>query len=122
MDLFYWLLEKLGPSTPKIQREAYKPIDELEGKIYKRIRFYGKYLGDRVKPEHTLVKDLGYNSINFVNLILELEEDFDILILEKDAQDLTSVKDIVDYIRSRVNVETTESGRQIITPKRNHSV
>jgi acyl carrier protein len=55
---------------------------------------------EEVKPEATFVDDLGADSLDVVELVMALEEEFGIEISDEDAEKLTSVKHAVDYIDS----------------------
>lgn len=52
----------------------------------------------QVKAESNLVADLGADSLDAVELIMEIEDHFDVSINEEDAQNLETVQDIIDYI------------------------
>ena len=47
------------------------------------------------------LEDLGANSLDAVELIMALEEEYDLEIAEDDAKAMKSVKNIVDYIESK---------------------
>ena len=53
---------------------------------------------DAVKLESKIVEDLGADSLDVVELIMALEEKFDVEIPDSDAEKLLSIKDVVDYI------------------------
>ena len=55
---------------------------------------------EEVKPEATFVDDLGADSLDVVELVMALEEEFGIEISDEDAEKLASVKQAVDYIDS----------------------
>ncbi|WP_346934944.1 acyl carrier protein [Clostridium sp.] len=48
------------------------------------------------------VDDLGADSLDLVELIMALEEEFDMEIPDEDAEKITVVGDVVDYIKARV--------------------
>ncbi len=48
------------------------------------------------------VDDLGADSLDLVELIMALDEEFDMEIPAEDAEKITSVGDVVDYIKARV--------------------
>ncbi len=48
------------------------------------------------------VDDLGADSLDLVELIMALEEEFDMEIPDEDAEKINSVGDVVDYIKARV--------------------
>ena len=47
------------------------------------------------------LEDLGADSLDAVELIMALEEEYDLEIAEDDAKAMNSVKNIVDYIESK---------------------
>ena len=51
-----------------------------------------------VVPEASFVDDLGADSLDLVELIMSMEEEFDVDISDEDAEDLVKVKDAIDYI------------------------
>ncbi len=52
-----------------------------------------------ITPTTTFIDDLGSDSLDIVELIMGLEEEFDIEIPETDAEKIVSVADVVDYIK-----------------------
>lgn len=57
---------------------------------------------DDVTSEATFLGDLGADSLDLVELIMALEEEFDIEIPDEDAEKLQTVGDAVDYIRENL--------------------
>ncbi len=53
---------------------------------------------DEVVPEAHFVDDLGADSLDLVELIMSMEEEFDIEISDEDAEKLATVKDVMDYV------------------------
>ncbi|SNR67774.1 acyl carrier protein [Humidesulfovibrio mexicanus] len=53
---------------------------------------------DEVKPEASFVEDLGADSLDLTELIMAMEEAFDIEIDDEEAQKILKVKDAIDYI------------------------
>jgi acyl carrier protein len=51
-------------------------------------------------PEANLMEDLGADSLDQVELIMGLEEKFDIVISDEDAEKITTVQEAIDYINS----------------------
>lgn len=56
---------------------------------------------DEVKPEASFVEDLGADSLDLTELIMAMEEEFDIEIADDDAQKIQKVQDAVNYIESK---------------------
>jgi acyl carrier protein len=52
-----------------------------------------------VVPEASFVDDLGADSLDQVELIMAMEEEFDISIPDEDAEKISTVQDAVDYIK-----------------------
>ncbi len=57
---------------------------------------------DQIKPESKFVDDLGADSLDVVELIMAFEEAFDIEIPDEDAEKIQTVKDVIDYIQSKL--------------------
>ncbi len=53
---------------------------------------------DEVKPEAKFVEDLGADSLDVVEMIMALEEKFEIEIPDSEAEKIQTVQDVVDYI------------------------
>ena len=55
-----------------------------------------------VKPESRFVEDLAADSLDVIQIVLKLEEEFDIEIPDSDAEKVATVGDVVDYIKEHV--------------------
>ena len=53
---------------------------------------------DEVKPESWFVEDLGADSLDVVEMIMALEEKFELEIPDEEAEKIKTVQDVVDYI------------------------
>ena len=53
---------------------------------------------DKVVPNASFVDDLGADSLDLVELIMAMEEEFDIEIPDEDAEKIVTVQDAVDYV------------------------
>ena len=51
-----------------------------------------------VVPKASFVDDLGADSLDQVELIMAMEEEFDVSIPDEDAEKITTVQDAIDYI------------------------
>lgn len=56
---------------------------------------------EKVTIEATFVDDLGADSLDIVELIMAIEEEFDIEIDDSDAEKIVNVKDVVEYIKNK---------------------
>lgn len=55
-----------------------------------------------VTMEASFIDDLGADSLDIVELVMALEEEFDIEIPDSDAEKVVAVSDVVDYIKENV--------------------
>lgn len=55
---------------------------------------------DEVKLESKFVDDLGADSLDVVELVMELESKFEVEIPDEEAEKISTVKDVVDYIEA----------------------
>ncbi|SMG11109.1 acyl carrier protein [Dethiosulfovibrio salsuginis] len=60
---------------------------------------------DQIKTESSFVEDLGADSLDIVELIMGIEEEFDIEIPDEDAEKLTSVGEAIDYACNKLGIE-----------------
>lgn len=54
-----------------------------------------------VKPEASFTNDLGADSLDVVELVMELEDEFDMEISDEDAEGMSTVGDAVTYIEKQ---------------------
>jgi acyl carrier protein len=57
---------------------------------------------DEVTPEASFVDDLGADSLDTVELVMALEEEFETEIPDEDAEKITTVKEAIDYINKHL--------------------
>ena len=57
---------------------------------------------DEIKPETTFVDDLGADSLDIFQIIMGIEEEFDIEIDNEEAEKITTVQDAVEQIKKAV--------------------
>jgi len=66
----------------------------------------GKQLGIdpiKVKPESDFVKELGADSLDVVELVMAIEDEFDIEIEDQVASQITTVQDALNYIENSLS-------------------
>ena len=56
-----------------------------------------------VTSEASFLDDLSADSLDIVELVMAVEEEFDIEIPDEDAEKVTAVGDVVEYIKDNVN-------------------
>jgi len=60
---------------------------------------------EKVKPEASFINDLGADSLDIVELVMELEEEFDMSIPDEDAEKIRTVGEAIDYIKKNKGEE-----------------
>jgi acyl carrier protein len=72
--------------------------------IFEKVRdIISEQLGvdaDEISMESSFMDDLGADSLDIVELIMALESEFDMEIPDEDAEKISIVSDVVDYIKS----------------------
>ncbi|XXK23415.1 acyl carrier protein [Arenicellales bacterium nBUS_48] len=58
---------------------------------------------DQVTPDASFVDDLGADSLDTVELVMALEEEFDAEIPDDEAEKITTVKQAVEFIQKNTN-------------------
>lgn len=56
---------------------------------------------EKVVPNASFVDDLGADSLDLVELIMAMEEGFDIEIPDEDAEGITTVQDAIEYVKKK---------------------
>jgi acyl carrier protein len=56
---------------------------------------------DEIKDDASFVDDLGADSLDTVELVMALEEEFETEIPDEDAEKITTVQEAIDYVKAR---------------------
>ena len=57
----------------------------------------------QVNPQASFIDDLGADSLDTVELVMALEEEFDVEIPDEDAEKIGTVQNAIDYIKDHTN-------------------
>ena len=57
----------------------------------------------QVNPEASFIDDLGADSLDTVELVMALEEEFDVEIPDEDAEKIGTVQNAIEYIKDHTN-------------------
>jgi acyl carrier protein len=89
-----------APATPFVARTntALSMSAELEAKVRDIIVEQLGVDADKVVPEASFIDDLGADSLDTVELIMAIEEEFDTEIPEEQAATIATVKDAIDFV------------------------
>lgn len=67
-------------------------------KIVNIICEYVEVEPENVHPESRFIEDLGFTSFDFMSMLGEIEEEFDVEIEQTEAADIRTVQEAVDYL------------------------
>ena len=87
--------------TPNRSEEGSKVADVQE----RVIEIIAEQMGigkEQVTPEKSITNDLGADSLDAVELVMELEEEFDITIPDEDAEKIKTVGEAVSYVKEHI--------------------
>ena len=57
---------------------------------------------EEIKPEASFIDDLGADSLDIVELVMAMEEEFDIEIPDEDAERIQTIGDATSYLKERL--------------------
>lgn len=77
--------------------------EEIEVRVKELICEQLEVSMDQLKPEAQFVDDLKADSLAVVELVLALEQEFDLEIPDEDTEKIRTVKDATDYVKSHTN-------------------
>ena len=80
-------------------------MEEVQSKLQEIVMDRLNAEEDQIKPEASFVEDLGADSLDIVELIMGIEEEFDIEIPDEDAEKLTTVGEAMEYVKTKLAVE-----------------
>ena len=77
-------------------------ISNIEARVRKIIIDQLGVKEEQVTNEASFVEDLGADSLDTVELVMALEEEFELEIPDEDAEKITTVQQAIDYISSHI--------------------
>lgn len=57
---------------------------------------------NEIQPDSSFVEDLGADSLDVVEMLMILEEEFDVTVPDEEAEKFQTVKDVVDFLKETV--------------------
>lgn len=83
--------------------------NEIEARVKKIVVEQLGVKEDEITTEASFVDDLGADSLDTVELVMALEEEFETEIPDEEAEKIVTIKDAVKYIAERMEKETKTS-------------
>ncbi|MDI9485772.1 MAG: acyl carrier protein [Bacillota bacterium] len=81
-------------------------MGDFDEKIFEKVKtIVVEQLGisyGEVTPDSSFVEDLGADSLDVVELVMALEEEFDLRISDEEAAKIATVRDAVEYITEQL--------------------
>lgn len=96
-------MSKVFNFSKQNNKEKNMSVNEVYAKVNSIIVEQLGVKEEDLKPEASFIDDLGADSLDTVELVMALEEEFDTEIPDEDAEKIKTVKDVYDYIDSKVN-------------------
>lgn len=81
------------------------PSGSMDARLRKLISDQLGVEEDRVVPSASFTDDLDADSLDLVELIMALEEEFNVEIPDEDADKIATVGDAINYLHARVSAE-----------------
>ena len=77
-----------------------KPMSTIEDRVKKIVVEQLGVAEDQVTPDASFVDDLGADSLDTVELVMALEEEFDTEIPDDEAEKITTVKQAIEFVKA----------------------
>jgi acyl carrier protein len=84
--------------------EALEYMSTIEDRVKKIVVEQLGVKEDEVTPNASFVDDLGADSLDTVELVMALEEEFECEIPDEEAEKITTVQQAIDYVKAHVKV------------------
>ena len=78
-------------------------MSSIEERVKRLIAEQLKSDVSEVQDDASFVDDLGADSLDTVELVMALEEEFETEIPDEDAENITTVKEAIDYIKAQID-------------------
>ncbi len=80
-------------------------VEEVTSKVKKVIADQLGLNENEVKAEASFLNDLGADSLDIVEMVMTLEEEFDTEISDEEAEKIQTVQEAIDYILAKIEQE-----------------
>uniref|UniRef100_A0A8D8UIJ1 Acyl carrier protein n=1 Tax=Cacopsylla melanoneura TaxID=428564 RepID=A0A8D8UIJ1_9HEMI len=79
-------------------------FDSITQRVLAVVKAYDKVTADKLSPDSHFINDLGLDSLDHVEVIMAMEDEFGFEIPDREAEKLLHVKDIIRYIADKEDV------------------
>ena len=86
---------------PMLSHPRFLMADDIENSVYSIIEEKLGVDESEISRDASFTDDLGADSLDTVELIMEFEKEFDITIPDEEAEDIQTVGDAVDYLENK---------------------
>jgi NADH dehydrogenase (ubiquinone) 1 alpha/beta subcomplex 1 len=76
----------------------YLPVDEVKGRVLEVLKGFDKVDSDKVSETSNFADDLGLDSLDTVEVVMQFEDEFNIEISDENAEKILTAKDAIDYV------------------------
>ncbi|KRF84346.1 acyl carrier protein, mitochondrial isoform X2 [Drosophila novamexicana] len=83
---------------------ARNTIEEIEHRVLKVVSAYDKVTADKLNVNSHFINDLGLDSLDHVEVIMAMEDEFGFEIPDSDAEKLLKPADIIKYVADKEDV------------------
>ena len=83
-----------------LEGSAHMSTSTIEAKVKSIIADQLGVGEDEIKPESSFIEDLGADSLDIVELVMAMEEEFEVEIPDEEAENIKSVGDAINYINT----------------------
>jgi len=91
---------RLVRSSLNTRKEQHMTAQNIEGKVKSIIADQLGVSEDEIKMESSFIEDLGADSLDIVELVMAMEEEFEIEIPDEEAENIKTVGDAINYINT----------------------
>ncbi|OBZ88585.1 Acyl carrier protein 2, mitochondrial [Choanephora cucurbitarum] len=81
------------------------PKEDVQSRVLDVVKSFEKVDAAKVTPDSSFIKDLGLDSLDTVEVVMAIEEEFSVEIPDKEADAIHSIKQAIDYIASREDAQ-----------------
>ena len=74
--------------------------NDIEAKVKAIIADQLGVAEDEIKPTSSFIEDLGADSLDIVELVMAMEEEFEVEIPDEEAENIKTVGDAINYIKT----------------------